>query len=444
MRILFIVPYTPNPIRVRSYEFVRAMLRRGHAVTLATLWTSPSEQDDLNRLAQMGAHVLAESMPSWRSALNSLAALPASTPLQAVYSWQPDLFRAVVASMAERHFDAIHVEHLRGSRYGLKLLATWPSGSVRPPIVWDSVDCISHLFAQAAAQSRSTKGKLMTRFELPRTQRYEAKLVRTFDHTVVTSSIDRAALLELAGRYGAQDGISGDSSDLRSQRDAAAAVDVVPNGVDLEHFAYCGPEHRHANRIVFSGKMSYHANVTAALHLVDDIMPLVWAQRPDTELWLVGKDPAPELRALAEKYHSGGAAAAGTAPAGRVVVTGEVPAMQDYIQSATLAVAPLLYGAGIQNKVLEAMACGAPVVASPQASQSLAARPRQDFLLAADPNEFAAAILALLGSPELRSELGRAGRRFVETNHSWDSAVAHLERIYAGCAAQLTPQSVTL
>ena len=177
-------------------------------MTLATLWTSPSEQDDLNRLAQLGVHVLAESMPSWRSALNSLAALPASTPLQAVYSWQPDLFRAVLALAQEQQFDAIHVEHLRGSRYGLELLASRQSGALRAPIVWDSVDCISHLFAQAAAQSRSTKGKLMTRFELPRTQRYEARLVRTFDHTVVTSSIDRAALLELAGKYAMQDSVS--------------------------------------------------------------------------------------------------------------------------------------------------------------------------------------------------------------------------------------------
>ncbi len=435
MRILFIVPYTPNPIRVRPYEFVRAMLRRGHAVTLAALWTSPAEQDDLDRLAQMGAHVLAAPMPSWRSALNSLAAAPTATPLQAVYSWQPALLRALLALVREQRFDAIHVEHLRGSRYGLELLASLQTGSVRPPIVWDSVDCISHLFAQAAAQSRSTKGKLMTRFELPRTQRYEARLVRTFDHTVVTSPVDRAALLALAGPNGTQAGGSG----TRGPQAVAAAIDVVPNGVDLAHFAYCGPDQRHANRIVFSGKMSYHANVTAALHLVDDIMPLVWAQRPDAELWLVGKDPAPELRALQEKQPR-----AGRGPAGRVVVTGEVPAMQDYIQGAALAVAPLLYGAGIQNKVLEAMACGAPVVASPQASQSLAARPRQDFLLAATPDEFAAAILALLGSLELRNELGRAGRRFVETNHSWDSAVAQLEQIYAGCAPHLTPQPVTL
>jgi glycosyltransferase involved in cell wall biosynthesis len=105
-------------------------------------------------------------------------------------------------------------------------------------------------------------------------------------------------------------------------------------------------------------------------------------------------------------------------------------------------VAPLLYGAGIQNKVLEAMACGAPVVASPQASQSLAAVPGQDFLLASGAQEFASAILTLLDSPGQRSEIGHAGRRFVETNHSWDSAARQLETIYAECAARLSLQPV--
>jgi glycosyltransferase involved in cell wall biosynthesis len=158
------------------------------------------------------------------------------------------------------------------------------------------------------------------------------------------------------------------------------------------------------------------------LHLVNDIMPLVWAQRPDAEVWLVGKDPTPELRALGE--------AAAERSERRVVVTGAVPAMQEYIQSAAVAAAPLLYGAGIQNKVLEAMACGAAVVASPQASQSLAAVAGQDFWPAATVDDFAAAILALLQSPARRTELGCAGRRFVETHHSWDSAAAQLTAIY--------------
>jgi glycosyltransferase involved in cell wall biosynthesis len=433
MRILFFVPYAPNPIRVRPYEFVRTMLRRGHDLTLVTLWTSTAEQEDLERLAQVGARVMSQPMPLRRSVLNSLAAVPSTAPLQSVYSWQPELYRSLLALVQSQTFDAIHVEHLRGSRYGLELLrhlqANAGAAQPRPPIVWDSVDCISHLFAQAAEQSRSAKGKLMTRFELPRTRRYEGRLVHSFDHTVVTSSLDKDALVALAQEHAAKKGNAAAEAD----RQAASKIDVVPNGVDLEHFSFCGPEHRHATRIVFTGKMSYHANVTAGLHLVNEIMPAVWAQRPDAEVWLVGKDPAPELRALAEQH----------ADTGRVIVTGEVPAMQDYIQGATVAVAPLLYGAGIQNKVLEAMACGAPVVASPQASQSLTARPDQELVVAKSPEQFTAAIVSLLNAPERRAQLGRAGRQFVEEHHSWDSAVQQLEAIYMHCRQPAVPAAIT-
>lgn len=420
MRILFVAPYTPNPIRVRPYEFLAALLRHSCDVTLAALWTSPAEQEDLRRMEQLGAQVVALPMPVWRSAANSLLALPTPVPLQSVYSWQPGLLAKLLDLQSQAPFDVVHVEHLRGSRYGLELGKRLAGTPGRPAIVWDSVDCISHLFAQAAAMSRSTKGRLMTRLELPRTQRYEAKLLRSFDQTIVTSAVDKAALLALAERY---------APAAPGARPNAETVNVVPNGVDLQLFAYGPADGRHSNRIVFSGKMSYHANITAALHLVNDIMPRVWAQRPDAEVWIVGKDPSPELCSLGE-------ASAGRTER-RVVVTGEVPVMKEYIQSAAVAVAPLLYGAGIQNKVLEAMACGAPVVASPQASQSLEAVPGEDFLLASGPDAFAAAILALLQSPAQREQLGCAGRRFVEIHHSWDSAVEQLLSIYAAARARI-------
>ncbi len=421
MRILFVAPYTPNPIRVRPYEFLAALLRHGCDVTLAALWTSPAEQEDLRRMEQLGAQVMALPMPAWRSAANSLLALPTPVPLQSVYSWQPGLLAKLLDLQSQAPFDVVHVEHLRGSRYGLELGKRLAEVRDRPAIVWDSVDCISHLFAQAAAMSRSTKGRLMTRLELPRTERYEAKLLRSFDQTIVTSAVDKAALLALAERYA--------PPAAPGARPNAETVSVVPNGVDLQLFAYGPADQRHSNRIVFSGKMSYHANITAALHLVNDIMPRVWAQRPDAEVWIVGKDPSPELCSLGE-------ASAGRTER-RVVVTGEVPVMKEYIQSAAVAVAPLLYGAGIQNKVLEAMACGAPVVASPQASQSLEAVPGKDFMLAAGPDAFAAAILALLQSPAQREQLGCAGRRFVEIHHSWDSAVEQLLSIYAAARQRI-------
>jgi glycosyltransferase involved in cell wall biosynthesis len=135
----------------------------------------------------------------------------------------------------------------------------------------------------------------------------------------------------------------------------------------------------------------------------------------------VGKDPPAPVRALAD---------ATTAPAGAVEVTGAVPTMRPYLSQATMAVAPVLYGAGIQNKVLEAMACGTPVIASPSAASGLQAKRERDLIVADDADAFATAILSLLAQPARRAQIGQAGRAFVEQIHSWDAVGAQLEQYY--------------
>jgi glycosyltransferase involved in cell wall biosynthesis len=398
MKLLWIVPYAPNPIRVRSYQFLRTLAARGHEITLAALWSSKSEYNDLNALTDWGIEIWIAELTRRRSLLNAALALPTRTPLQARFANVPALHADVVEALQQTSPDAIHVEHLRGAPYAeVALRARRPrADGLYPPIVWDSVDCISHLFAQAAAQSASARGRWMARLELSRTRRAEALLPNLFDQTVVTAASDAAALRSLAG--------------------ANAPISVVPNGVDLAGFSPpATPAQRAPARIIFTGKMSYHANVSAAVHLVQTIMPLVWAQRADAEVWLVGKEPAPEVRALAST---------------RVIVTGGVDSMAAALQAATVAAAPITYGAGIQNKVLEAMACATPVVASPQAVSALEAVAGRDYLPGATPAEFAASVLALLDNPHLRAQVGEAGRAYVEDHHTWGAAAERLEALY--------------
>lgn len=436
MNILFVAPYVPNRIRVRPYQLIRALVNRSNEVTLMAVRSSQQEVDDLRELADLGVTATSVYLPAWRSAGNCAQSLLGDKPLQAAYSWHANLARNLEHLVAESDFDVVHVEHLRGSQYGVHLRTSqnhmngteYSTKVGRIPIVWDSVDCISHLFEQASQESRSLKGRLMTRLELNRTRKYEGWLVHQFDQVLVTSPADKAALTRLATEY-AGSTIPGDAPpiDLALER----KVNVLPNGVDLDYFRVDN-EARAAAQIVFTGKMSYHANITAALHLVQDIMPLVWARRPDAEVWIVGKDPSREVRALStssamESGHR-------DTEYKRVYITGTVPDLRPYLHKATIAVAPMPYGAGIQNKVLEAMACGAPVVASPQAASALSADPEHDLIVASDAEAFAEAILGLLEHPQSREQLGRAGRAYVDRRHSWDKIGAQLENIYAAAA----------
>ncbi len=401
MRILYVTPYAPNRIRVRPFQLLQALARRGHAVTLGAVWSDAAERADLVALAELGITVEARRMPALRSLANSLLALPMAQPLQAAYSWHPGLAARLARRALDEPFDVIHVEHLRGARYGLYLQRRLAAAGLTTPVVWDSVDCITHLFRQAAGRSASRKSRLITRFELGRTSRYEAQMVARFDRTVVTSPADRQALAELTAGAG-----SGPVEDR---------LVVLPNGVDLDYFTPDATPRLPAT-VVLTGKMSYHANVTAARQLVREIMPLVWAQRPDVQVWIVGKDPAREVQALAS---------------GRVLVTGTVPDMRRNLRRATLAVAPVPYGAGIQNKVLEAMACAAPVIASEQAVSALEAEPGQELLVARSSADFAQQVTALLKAPARAQALGRAGRAYVERSHQWPRIGAALEQLYA-------------
>jgi glycosyltransferase involved in cell wall biosynthesis len=163
--------------------------------------------------------------------------------------------------------------------------------------------------------------------------------------------------------------------------------------------------------------MSYHANVAAVMRLAHRILPRVRAVQPAARLVIVGRDPSPAVRALEHE-------AAG------VTVTGAVADIADHVRRAAVAAVPLVYGAGVQNKVLEAMACETPVVADPLATRALDPSCTDALLTAADDESFAAHILRLFDDDALRARIGAAGRSFVERFHSWDGAAESLEGVY--------------
>src|SRR3982750_805589 len=115
MKILFIVPYAPNLIRVRAYQLICTLAQRQHQITVASLWTNEEERADLQHLSQLGVRVVMQRATTWRSLTNTALALPTRPPLQAVYSWLPALANDIRQLMQTEIFDVVHVEHLRGA-----------------------------------------------------------------------------------------------------------------------------------------------------------------------------------------------------------------------------------------------------------------------------------------------------------------------------------------
>ena len=399
MNILFIVPYVPSQIYVRPYNLIRNLSNRGHQVSLLTLTANDIDRQ-MARQLEGDCLVTEFSLPRWRSLLNAGLTLPGRSPLQASYCWSPAAAKWLDQRLEQGLDDIIHVEHLRGVRYGLHAQQTLQRLGKSTPVVWDSVDCISHLFRQASMHAHRLTSRVITSIEVGRTSHYEGQMVLKFPQILVTSPIDQKALLDLAPK-GSQPKIT-----------------VLPNGSDLDYFSPDLNIPRKPATLVVSGKMSYHANEAMTLYLVNEILPLVWEKRPDVKLWIVGKDPTPEILKLQENPN--------------ILVTGSVEDIRPYLRRATVAVSPILYSAGIQNKVLEAMGCATPVIASPLAISALKIELGKEVIVADTPLEWQNSILSLIESPEKQREIGEGGRQYVEKNHRWTEIVTQLENIYAG------------
>jgi len=387
MRILFVSPYIPSLIRVRPYNIVRALVRRGHRVTLLALKPPGDQGEALSELRDLCESVYVVPHGKAQTLVNALLALPTDLPIQAAYSRSTAFAEAARTVLGRGRFDVAHVEHLRGAVLAESL------GNL--PVVFDSVDSISLLFGKVLQDAPSLKSRLMALLDLGRTEHFEGKLTSRFKQVAVTSEADRAALIEL--------GSDGDR------------ITVVPNGVDLDYFQPQAVA-RDPLRLVFTGKMSYHANIAAVEDLAHKIMPLVWAKQPTTHLTIVGKDPSPAVLALGQQPN--------------ITVTGSVPDLRPYLAEAAVAISTVRYGVGIQNKVLEAMAMATPVVCSAQATSALTTVNGQDILVGDSPETIAAHIVDLLASPELRARIGAAGRAYVERHHTWRGAAGQFEGLY--------------
>jgi glycosyltransferase involved in cell wall biosynthesis len=388
MNILYLVPHVPNPTKVRSYFHIRGLLEAGHKVTVATLRRGAGDDKHLAQLSTLGAGLLVAPLRRQAAAINSLGALlTPQLPLQAQFAWSGQLQGHITAYLHATPPDIIHVEHLRMAGYALPLLRDWP-------IIWDAVDFLGSLYSQAARTSASFIWRIISGLEAQRLATYEPWLVSQFLRTLVITSADKALFEAAAPAF----------------RDR---VRVASLGLPMNYVP--GTQTRVPNTIALTGTLNYHPNVASTLYFVHDIFPLILQRHPETRLQIIGANPVPAIQAL---------------QSAQISVTGFVPSLFDALSQSTLAVAPILYGSGIQVKVMEAFLTATPVVSTTTALRGLAVTHGEHLLSADTPTLFAEAVVRLLEDEPLRSRLGAAGRQYVEQYHDLNRTTALLTPMY--------------
>jgi sugar transferase (PEP-CTERM/EpsH1 system associated) len=381
-----VTPYIPSPVRVRPYAFIRELAARGHQITLICLAQPAWEEQYLPEVASYCQKIHLVHLDRWEPYLNCLASLPTAMPLSVAYCRSRRGRELVEALVRSGRYDLVHTEFMRAAPLTADLNSR--------PKVFDAVDSLTLTYRRSlSAAYVSPPRRLIALAEWLKVRRFEPKIMHCFDRVVISSPAD-GRVLEDAG---------------------CGQTSVIANGVDTSYFSFSeGP--RHEETIVFLGKMSYYPNVASVLWFYHQVFPLIRRQRPAAKLKIVGRNPVPKIMALtADKA---------------VQVTGSVPDVRPYLSEAAVSICPMVTGAGIQNKMLEAMAAGAAAVATSLACQALQVESGRDVLIGDSAEEFASHVLNLLDHKDLRDQLARNARRYVEEYHVWARTAQQLETIY--------------
>ncbi len=192
----------------------------------------------------------------------------------------------------------------------------------------------------------------------------------------------------------------------------------VPTGVDLDYFRRPA-DTPHKSDLVFVGSMDWLPNLDGVNYFVREVMPLIWRRKPGCTLAVVGRAPAPDIRALAEKDS-------------RITVTGTVPDVRPYLWGATASVVPLRIGGGTRLKIYEAMAAGTPTVSSSTGAEGLDVSHPYNIRLADTPETFAAECLTLLSDQAQREAMAAAALHLVTSRYSWDAITDEFEQLLIG------------
>ncbi|NPV68016.1 MAG: glycosyltransferase [Anaerolineae bacterium] len=395
LRILLISRCPPYPLhlgdRLIPYHLVRELSRRDHRVDLLAFYQQPEDMADVPhyRLFFDSVTLIREPARSPLSLLTRALRPDRRFPACRERSWSPEMWDAIADRLGNQPHK-VDVVHLFGGVqvYEFRALACAYPNLIAP------YESYSLFLERALTQARHPLERARVGLQRVMARHYESWMFSGYQRAVVVSEQDARTLRRLT---------------------PGLPVAVIPNGVDLERFV--PTEHEpDTPTLIFTGNYDYAPNVDAALLLIREIFPAVRRAIPEAELLIVGHNPPAELRRL---------------EGGGVRVTGRVPDLRPYLDDAHVYVSPLRVGAGIKNKILEAMAMQTAVVATPMSCDGIDIRDGRDVILAREPAEISRAAIRLLQDAELRRRIAHHGRRLVETRYTWGHVASAYEDLYS-------------
>lgn len=387
MRVLLISRCPPYPLhlgdRLIVWHLARELQSMGYELDLLAFAQLESDWDEMDRYRHWFREVTLIDEPR-RTPLDYLQRIvwpPARFPRAASEAWSPAMWQVIAERLAQQHYDVVHL-----------------FGSVQvyefAHLLQDQACLITpyESFALYLQRKIDEQSRIIDRLRQFVAQHYERWMFEPYQKVVVVAQPDADTLRDL---------------------NPTLPIEVISNGVDLDDFAAIESQ-RDPATLLFIGNYAYEPNLDAALLLAQQILPEVQSILPEARLQLVGNAPPAELLAVASAS---------------IEVTGRVPSVQPYLAQCTAFVCPLRLGAGIKNKVLEALAMGAPVVATPLSVDGIAVE-HDVHALIASPDWVAAETVRVLRDKRLATRMGEQGRQLVLERYSWQAVAEQYKQLY--------------
>jgi polysaccharide biosynthesis protein PslH len=382
MTVLFITSRYPYPLlkgdQVRAYHQITELAKRGHKITLIS-FDNGSRNTELEQ--RCAATYLVKPVDKQDIVKRMGRLVFSDQPLQLAFFYSPEMVNTIEHVMKTAAFDVAVVQLSRMGDY-LPFLQ-----KAKIPVVLDLIDSLA-MNIDLKGQKSPFPLNLLWRMESKRLFNYETRAASSVAAATVVSEKDKEYLNQ-------------------------ASIYVNPNGVSVSSSNHESP--REDETLMFHGNMSYYPNVEGAQFLVRDIMPRVWQEKPTCKVLLVGANPSKKVSALASE---------------NVVVTGYVEDVKPFLRTSTLGVYPILRATGIQNKILEAMTEGLPVITTPTVAEGIkeGVTP-QHFYSESDAEKLAIKIVQLLNDSNERQRLALAAKELILNSYTWEIQVTALEKL---------------
>ncbi len=406
MKVLLISPYIPYPPitggKVRVYNFLKKLSEK-HEIVLICLLKNTDEFKDVKVLEKQGFKIYPVLRRKAWSIQNLVRTLFTKYSfLTVVNNFSPDTENLILEVIKKEKPDLIHLETFYMAQ---SLLAV--RDKIKIPILLAKVDVEAQVYFRNAQQKKNPILKLMGYIDARKMLSYEVQVCKYFDKVTFASEVDRTLL-----------------TSYLKKRNINVSTDLIPNGVDTKHYVPTNTKKYSKPTVVFLGNFRYFANTDAAFYFVKNIWPII-TSKIDTHLYIVG----PLLPKGIQRLLSNDVAKLNT---DNITVTGfvEEDVKKNILSKSWISVAPIRIGSGTKLKILESMAIGTPVIATPVGIEGIDAVDNKSVLIGESPQQVANKIVKLLKDQSLRQTISKNARKLVEDVYEWDVICSKLDKIY--------------